>query len=190
MLGLHPGLMVVAPSTPEAAKGLLLAAVREPNPVVVVEPAGLYEAEGTVPEEPYETAIGSARIAREGSDVTVVAWGAAVPFCLDAAEEASGRDVSVEVIDLLTLAPVDWGTVLASVRKTARLAVVDESGPFAGFGAEVLAHVGEESFWDLDAPLMRIAPPHTPVPYAPRLEEAHQQRADSVLEAVLTLASI
>jgi len=189
MLLPHPGLMVVAPSTPAAAKGLLAAAAREPNPVIVVEPVSLYETEGTVPEEAYEMAIGGARIARPGSDVTVVAWGGAVPFCLEAAEEASGRDVSVEVIDLLTLAPIDWGTVAASVKKTARLAVVDETAPFAGLGAEVVARVADESFWDLDAPLVRVVPPFTPVPYAPKLEQAYQPRAAGVLKAVLSLAS-
>jgi 2-oxoisovalerate dehydrogenase E1 component len=190
MLALYPGMMVVVPSTPALAKGLLSAAVREPNPVILLEPVSLYAAEGTVPDEPYETTIGSARVARSGGDVTVVAWGGAVPFCLEAAEEASRRDVSVEVIDLLTLAPIDWGTVLASVRKTARLAVVDTSASFAGIGAETVARVADESFWDLDAPVVRIMPPHTPVPYAPGLEEAHRTEAAGVLEVLLSLASI
>jgi len=190
MLTLYPGLMVVVPSTPASAKGLLSASVREPNPVVLVEPVSLYEMEGVVPEEPYETAIGSAHVVRAGSDVTVVGWGGAVPFCLEAAQEASSRGVSVEVIDLLTLAPIDWGTVAASVRKTARLTVVDGAVSFAGVGAEIVARVADECFWDLDAPVVRVAPPHTPVPYAPRLEEAHRLRAADVLDAVLSLASI
>jgi 2-oxoisovalerate dehydrogenase E1 component len=185
----HPGLKVVVPATAAAAKGLLSAAIRDPDPVVFLEPKRLYAgAAVSLPSGSYQNALGRARVARPGDDVTVVAWGAMVSAALEAAEAAGEEGISLEVLDLQTLAPLDWEAVFSSVGRTGRLVIVQDDLPFAGVGAEVAARVAGEAFWDLDGPVLRVAPPPTPVPFAPSLEDAYVPRAAGILEAVRTLA--
>ena len=165
-----PGLKVVAPSTPHDAKGLLLASIRDPDPVVFVEHASLYGREGPVPEEPYTVPLGKASVTREGSDVTVVTWLSNVPMAEEAADELAAEDIGVEVVDLRTLVPFDREAVLGSVSKTGRLVVVHEAVRRVGFGAEVVAVVTEsEAFRDLKAPVVRVANEGVPVPHSAHL---------------------
>jgi len=166
-----PGLKCVCPATPHDAKGLMIAAIQDPNPVLFFEHKHLYRRiKGEVPEERYTVPIGSARVALEGTDVTVVTWGAMLYTAEAAAAELD--DVSVEIIDLRSIMPWDKEAVLASVRKTSKLVVLHEDTRTAGFGAEIAATVAEEAFEHLDAPPQRIAAPDTPVPFAPVLESA------------------
>jgi 2-oxoisovalerate dehydrogenase E1 component len=168
-----PGLVVVMPSSPYDAKGLLCAAIRDDNPVIFLEQKLLFFADpAPVPEERYAIPLGEADVVREGDDVTVVALGATVSHALRAARELAGEGVSVEVIDPRTLSPLDTDTIARSVQKTSRLVVAHEAVEFCGFGAEIAAHVAEHCFWDLDGPVVRVgAPPH-PVPYHKELELA------------------
>jgi pyruvate dehydrogenase E1 component beta subunit len=165
-----PGLKVVVPSTPAEAKGLLLASIFDPDPVVFLEPMPLYRAtREEVPEEPYRVPLGRARVARPGRHVTVASWGAMVPLALRAAEELADEGVELEVIDLRTLTPLDSDTLLGSVRKTTRLVVVHEAPRTAGFGAELAALVAERALYHLSAPVVRVTAPDVPYP-APALE--------------------
>jgi 2-oxoisovalerate dehydrogenase E1 component len=184
-----PGLVVVAPSGPYEAKGLLAAAIRDPNPVIFLEAKLQYlEPAAPVPEEPYAIPIGKAAVKREGTDVTLVATMAMVPRALAAAESLARQGHSVEVIDPRTLKPLDEETLLASVRKTRRLVVAHEACLTGGFGAEVAALVAEKAFDWLDAPVARVAALDTPMPYNEALERAvipSQQRiADAVRETL------
>ena len=184
-----PGLTVVVPATAAAAKGLLAAAVRHAGPVVFLEPVILYAgAKAALPAGDYEIVLGEARLARPGDDVTVVAWGTAVGAALQAAEEAAVGGVSLEVLDLQTLAPLDWEAVLASVARTGRLVVAHDGLPFGGVGAEVAARVAQEAFWHLDAPVRRVMPPLAPLPFDSALEDAFLLRPADILAAVLSLA--
>ena len=177
-----PGLKVVAPATPEDAKGLLAAAVRDPNPVVYLEHKHLYRrVKGEVPHGRYETPLGRARVARAGSDLSVIAYGAMVPLALDATGDLDGA--SVEVIDLRSLVPLDGETVLASVRKTSKVMVLHEATRSCGVGAEVAALIGERAFEDLDGPIVRVTAPDTPIPFSPPLERAVLPQLDDVKEA-------
>jgi 2-oxoisovalerate dehydrogenase E1 component len=165
-----PGLVVVMPSNPRDAKGLLAAAIRDDNPVVFLEPKSLFFAEGEVPEEPYAVPLGKARVAREGTDVTVVACGSMVPQALRAARALEREGVSLEVVDVRTLYPLDEETILGSVRKTHRAVVAHEAVRFGGIGAEIAATITEKAFWYLDLPVRRVGAPHHPVPYEDALE--------------------
>ena len=166
-----PGLKVVAPATPEDAKGLLLAAIADPNPVLFLEHKYLYRAvRGEVPEPAYETPLGKARIAREGRDATIVAWGLAVHWALEEAAWFEERGKQLEVIDLRTLTPWDRETVLASLERTSRLLVVHEAPRTAGFGAEIAAEIAEAGFELLDAPPVRVTGLDTPIPFSKNLE--------------------
>jgi 2-oxoisovalerate dehydrogenase E1 component len=166
-----PGLVVVMPSNPYDAKGLLAAAIQDDNPVIFLEQKLLFFGDpAAVPEERYAIDLGTARVAREGSDVTVVALGASVPHALRAAHELQGEGVSVEVVDPRTLVPLDTPTVEASVAKTHRLVVVHEAVQFGGLGAEIAAHVAQHCFWELDAPVARVGAPQHPMPYQKDLE--------------------
>jgi len=181
-----PGLKVVAPSTPEDAKGLIAAAVRDPNPVVFMEHKNLYRrAKGEVPEGRYETPIGKARIAREGRDLTVIGYGAMVPLALEATEDLDGA--SVEVLDLRSLVPLDRDAVLESVRKTSKVVLLQEASRSCGVAAEVAALIAEEAFEDLDGPVVRVTTPDTPIPFSPPLERAVLPQLDDVREACLEL---
>lgn len=166
-----PGLKVVCPSNPYDAKGLLLSALRDPDPVIFFEPKRVYRAaKGLVPEGDFSVPIGSASIAREGSQVTVVAYGAMLYEAIDAATKAAERGVEAEVIDLRTLWPVDIDTILSSVKKTGRLVVVHEAPRTCGLGAELVSLVCEKAFFHLEAPPIRVTGFDTPFPYTLELE--------------------
>lgn len=167
-----PGLKVVVPATPRDAKGLLRAAIEEPNPVLFFEHKYLYRAlKGDVPEAPYALPLGEARVALAGTDVTIVTYGIGVHWALEEAAFQAARGVSVEVVDLRTLVPWDRATVLASLRKTSRLLVLHEASRTGGFGAEVAAQITEEGFTLLDAPPLRVAAEDLPVPFSKQLEQ-------------------
>jgi len=182
-----PGLKVVMPSTPYDAKGLLISSIRDDNPVVFLEHKLLYGMEGEVPEEAYTIPLGQADIKREGQDVTVVATAQMVNLSLSAAEKLSGDGISVEVVDPRTLSPLDEETILESVRKTHRLVIVHEEVKFAGSGAEIAAMVAEKAFDYLDAPIIRVAAPFTPVPFSPTLEAEFIPSEEKIIEAVRTV---
>jgi pyruvate/2-oxoglutarate/acetoin dehydrogenase E1 component len=180
-----PGLKVVAPSTAEDAKGLLIKAVRDPNPVVYMEHKHLYRrVKGEVPEGSYETDF-SARVAREGTDLVVIAYGAMVHTALEATADLDGA--SVEVLDLRSLVPLDEEAILASVRKTSKVLVVDEANATCAAGAQVAALVADRAFEDLDGPVRRIATPDVPIPFSPPLEQAVLPSVDRVREAAREL---
>jgi acetoin:2,6-dichlorophenolindophenol oxidoreductase subunit beta len=167
-----PGLKVVAPSNPADMKGLLAAAIRDPDPVIVCEHKGLFAEKGEVPDGEHVEPLGQARIVREGTDVTLVALAMMVPRALAAAERlAAEHGISVEVIDLRSLVPLDVDTVLRSVEKTTRLFTVEENPRLGGWGAEIVSIVADEAMYSLDAPLVRITTPHIPLPSAAALED-------------------
>ncbi|HYG60323.1 MAG TPA: alpha-ketoacid dehydrogenase subunit beta [Symbiobacteriaceae bacterium] len=168
-----PGLKVVVPSSPAEAKGLLISAIRDDNPVVVYEHKLLYKVKGPVPDEPYTIPLGQARIAREGRDVTVVAWSIMVSKCLRVAERLAAEGIEVEVVDPRCLNPLDRDSITASVARTGRLVVVHEAAGHGGFGGEIVASVTESAAFDyLDAPIERVAGLFTPIPCNPVLEAA------------------
>lgn len=179
-----PGLKVVAPSVPADVKGLLLASIRDPDPVLFLEPLrGYRQVKGEVPDGDYVVELGKARVAREGSDVTVVAWSAAIQVALQAADDAQAQGISVEVVDLRTLVPLDVAALAASVSKTGRAVVVQEAPLTSGFAAEVVASIQEEAFFSLQAPIRRVAAPDVPYP-TQLLEEAYVPSPERVLEAI------
>jgi pyruvate dehydrogenase E1 component beta subunit len=181
------GLKVVCPSTPADARGLLLASIRDPDPVLFFEPKRIYRAaKGDVPEGEYTVPLGQAAIAREGRDVTVLAWGAMLYEAIAAAEEAHKQGVDVEIVDLRTLWPVDIDTILASVRKTGRLVVVHEAPRTCGFGAELVTLVTERAFLHLEAPPVRVCGFDTPFPYT--LEMDYLPLAHRILPALVETA--
>jgi pyruvate/2-oxoglutarate/acetoin dehydrogenase E1 component len=176
-----PGLKVVAPATAEDAKGLLVSAIRDPNPVCYLEHKGLYRhVKGEVPEGEHTVPLGEARMAREGEEMTVVAYGSSVPLALQAAEEL---DESIEVLDLRTLCPLDTESILASARKTGKVLVAHEATQSCGVGAEVASLVSEESFEWLDAPVRRLTAPDVPIPFSPPLEQTVLPQLDDMKEA-------
>ena len=179
-----PGLIVAAPSTPYDAKGMLMAALRTPNPVVFLEHKLLYFLSGPVPEEVYTLPLGVAEVRREGTDVTVVATSAMVRKAMQAARRLRREGVSVEVIDPRTLAPLDVATIAESVRKTGRLVVAHEACKFAGFGGEIVAAVAERAFDALKAPPQRVGAPSTPVPYNSGLEQLFIPGEPQIIEAI------
>jgi len=179
-----PGIKVAIPSTPADAKGLLAAAIRDPDPVVVLEPKLIYRAERSeVPDGEHVVPLGKARIAREGTDVTLVAYGAMVPLC---ERVADGVDASVEVLDLRSLKPLDEDALLASVAKTGRVAIVQEAPRVAGFAAEVAAILAEKAIYDLQAPILRVTGYDVPYPYW-KIEDAYMPSEERVLAAVRRL---
>ena len=166
-----PGLKVVVPGTAAAAKGLLMAAIEDPNPVLFFEHKHLYRSlKGAVPGAPFTIALGEAALAREGTDLTVVTWGVGVEWARAEAAHWAGQGVEIEVVDLQTLVPWDRATVLRSLEKTNRLLVLHEAQRTAGFGAEVAAQLVEEGFEHLDAPPVRIASEDLPIPFSKGLE--------------------
>jgi len=182
-----PGLVVVAPSTPYDAKGLLISAIRDDNPVIFLEHKALYAAKGPVPAEPYAIPLGLADVKREGTDVTVVATQAMVARALAAAADLEKDGISVEVIDPRTLVPLDEATILASVRKTHRLVVAHEAVKRGGFGAELAAIVAEKAIDDLDAPVVRVGARAVPIPYNDVLERATIPSQADIAEAIRSL---
>lgn len=179
-----PGLKVVVPSTPVDVIGLLAAAVREPDPVIVVEPKVLYSSKGEVPDGEIVDELGTARTLRPGDDVTICALGAMVPKALAAAEQLESAGVSAEVIDLRSLVPLDMSTILGSVGRTSRLVTVEENPRLCGWGAEVASIVAEEGFFALDGPIVRVTTPHIPLPSAEALEDAAIPSVDRIIEGV------
>jgi 2-oxoisovalerate dehydrogenase E1 component beta subunit len=182
-----PGLKCVCPATPEDAKGLLISAIEDPNPVLYFEHKHLYRRiKADVPEERYTVPIGKARIHQEGEDVTVVTWGAMVYTAEEAAKQLD--DVSVEIVDLRSVMPWDKAAVLESARKTSKVLVLHEDTRTGGFGAEIAATIAEDAFEDLDAPVKRIAAPDTPVPFSPPLEKAYIPQVEDVAAGLRELA--
>jgi pyruvate/2-oxoglutarate/acetoin dehydrogenase E1 component len=176
-----PGLKVVAPATAEDAKGLLVSAIRDPNPVCYMEHKGLYRhVKGEVPSGEHTVPIGEARVAREGDEMTVVAYGSSVHLALEA---AAALDEDIEVLDLRTLAPLDTEAILASARRTGKVLVAHEATRSCGVGAEVAAIVSEEAFEHLDAPVRRLTTPDVPIPFSPPLEQAVLPQLDDMKEA-------
>jgi acetoin:2,6-dichlorophenolindophenol oxidoreductase subunit beta len=183
-----PGLKVVVPSTPYDAKGLLIQAIRDDDPVIFFEHKVLYTLEGDVPEEPYALPFAEANIVREGDDVTVVAIGRMVHQAEAAAEALEADGISVELIDPRTTSPLDEDTILESVENTGRLVVVDEAHPRCGMAADIVAFVAQAAFGDLKAAPRMVTAPHTPVPFSPILEDAYVPTADAIAAAVREVA--
>ena len=180
-----PGLKVIAPYSAADAKGLLKAAIRDPNPVIFLEHEILYGLSFKVPAlEDYLVPIGRARIARPGGDITIVAFSIAVAHALEAAERLAGEGIEAEVIDLRTVRPLDLDTIVASIARTNRCVTVEEGWPACGIGAEISAVIMERAFDDLDAPVLRVASEDVPLPYAANLEQLALPNAEKVVEAV------
>jgi len=186
-----PGLKVVVPSNPRDAKGLLKSAVRDPNPVLFFEPKKGYRLiKGEVPEGEYLVPIGKAAISREGSDVSVFAYGMMHYYTLQAAEKLAGEGINVEVVDLRTLYPVDRESILTSVRKTGKALVVYEDNLTGGYGAEIAAIIAEQAFTDLDAPVRRLAGPDVPaVPFSHPLQDWFMLNPEKIAAAIRDLAN-
>ncbi len=182
-----PGLKVVMPSTPADAKGLLISAIRDDNPVMFIEHKVLYGTSGPVPEGEYTIPLGKADIKREGKDVTIVATSMMVHKALAAAETLAAEGIEVEIVDPRTILPLDKDTILQSVAKTGKLVIVEEAVKFGGFGGEIAAIVAEEAFDLLDAPIKRIGAPFVPVPFSPVLENAYIPSAGSIVNTVKSL---
>jgi 2-oxoisovalerate dehydrogenase E1 component beta subunit len=182
------GLKVVCPATPYDAKGLIKAAVRDDDPVIFQEHKFLYRRiKEDLPAEEFVVPLGKARLHREGSDLTIVTWAAMVHTAAEAAEALASDGVEVEIVDLRTLVPLDEEAVLRSVAKTGRAIVLHEAPRTGGFGGEIAATIVEKAFEYLDAPIVRVTAPDTPVPYSPPLEEYYLPGKDDVLEAARKL---
>jgi pyruvate dehydrogenase E1 component beta subunit len=165
-------------------KGLMTACIREDNPTVMIKHKLLLGMQGAVPEEPYEIPLGTARVAREGTDVTVVSWGRMANESLAAADRLAEDGISVEVIDPRTLQPLDTDTIVSSVRKTNRAVVVHEAVRFGGLGGEIAAQIQEHAFDHLDAPVARVAAPFSPVPFSPALEAVYLPDAAAIADGI------
>ncbi|MDH7484466.1 MAG: transketolase C-terminal domain-containing protein, partial [Spirochaetales bacterium] len=179
-----PGLIIVAPSSPATAKGLLKSAIRLNDPVIYFEHKVLYPQKGPVPEEEYLTPIGKAEIRRPGRDVTIVTYSLMVQKCEDVAAELASEGIDVEIIDLLTLKPFDRTTIIESVRKTHRCVVAHEAVVTGGLGAEIAATIQEQAFWWLDAPVLRVGAKNVPIPFSPVLEKYVAPQKEDVRQAV------
>ena len=180
-----PGLKVVAPSTPEDVVGLMAASVRDPDPVVFFEHKSLMAGKANIPDGEIVDELGKARISREGTDVTIAALALMVPRALEAAERLAAEGISAEVIDVRSLVPLDTHTILESVAKTGRFFTVEENPRLCGWGAEVVSIVGEEAFWELDGPSVRITTPHIPLPSAASLEDLAIPSADRIYKTIV-----
>ena len=184
MFAQAPGLKVVMPATPYDAKGLLLEAIRDPDPVLYLEPLRGYRLiTGEVPEEDYTVPFGKLRVVREGDDVTLIAWSGSVPVAEAAAAELAEKGISAHVIDLRTVVPLDVDGLVEAVEKTGRCVVVHESPAVAGFGAEVIAVLQEQAFYSLEAPVRRVTAPDAPYP-SPGIEDFYIPTAGQVVQAV------
>ncbi|MGA3107906.1 MAG: alpha-ketoacid dehydrogenase subunit beta [Candidatus Bathyarchaeia archaeon] len=178
-----PGLKVVIPATPYDAKGLLTSAMRDPDPVMFLEPKKIYRTvRGEVPDEEYTVPIGKANIAREGNDVVVFAYGAMLHVALEAAELAAAKGINVEVVDIRTIVPFDIETIINSVKKTGRVVILHEACKTCGFGAEIAAQIAERCILSLKAPILRVAGFDVPFPYV--LEDEYMPNATRVLTAI------
>ncbi|CAI8032016.1 Acetoin:2,6-dichlorophenolindophenol oxidoreductase subunit beta [Geodia barretti] len=179
-----PGLKVVTPATPYDAKGLLIQAIRDNDPVIFCEHKALYTLEGDVPEEPYALPFGEANIVREGDDVSIVTLGRMVHVAIEAANALAGDGIECEVVDLRTTSPLDEETVLESVENTGRLVVLDEAHPRCNMATDIAALVCEKGFHSLKGPIKQVTAPHTPVPFADTLEDLYIPNAAAVQKAV------
>jgi len=179
-----PGLKVVAPSTPEDVVGLMAASIRDPDPVVFFEHKSLMATKANLPEGEIVHELGQATVVREGTDATIAALALMVPRALAAAELLASDGISVEVIDVRSLVPLDTKTILNSVSKTGRFYTVEENPRLCGWGAELVSIVGEEAFWDLDGPNIRITTPHIPLPSAAALEDLAIPSVDRIYETI------
>lgn len=182
-----PGLKIIAPTTAYDAKGLLKAAIRDDDPVISFEDASLWAQQGQIPDEDYVLPLGVADVKREGSDVTVVGVAGAVGHALTAAEELSADGISVEVVDVRSIVPLDRATILASVAKTGRLVVADPAHEMGSVASEISAMVAQEGFWDLQAPIARVTTPHTHIPYSADLERPLYPNPDRIAAAARQL---
>jgi pyruvate dehydrogenase E1 component beta subunit len=182
-----PGIRVLAPATLEDARGMLWPALRDPDPVVIFEHAQLYNLEGELAEPAPAVDITRAAVRRVGRDLTLVTYGGSLPRVLEAADQLVADRIDAEVIDLRVLRPLDMSSVLASVRKTRRVLAVDEAWRSGSLAAEVLARVGEEAFYELDAPLARVCSEEVPMPYAKHLEDAALPLAPKIVTAARSL---
>jgi 2-oxoisovalerate dehydrogenase E1 component beta subunit len=191
LYGHIPGLTVVIPSNPYDAKGMLKAAIRDPDPVIFLEHKGAYRLiKGDVPEDDYTVPLGKATIAREGTDMTAVAYGMMLHHCLKAAEEMEKDGVSVEVVDVRTISPLDRGTIVNSVKKTGKAIVVYEDTRSGGWGAEISASISEAAFAYLDGPIVRVTGPDIPaMPYNHNQEAYFMPNPDKILKAMRDLAA-
>lgn len=180
-----PGLKVVAPSTPQDVVGLMAAAVRDPDPVVFFEHKSLMATKAVIPDGEIVGELGSAKVVREGTDATVAALALMVPRALEAAEQLAAAGISVEVIDIRSLVPLDTQALLDSVSRTGRFFTVEENPRLCGWGAELVSIVDEEAFWDLDGPSIRITTPHIPLPAAASLEDLALPSVDRIYETIL-----
>ncbi len=178
-----PGLKVVCPATPYDAKGLMIEAIRDNDPVIFCEHKLLYTMEGDVPEESYSIPFGEANIVRDGDDITLVTYGRMVHYALDAAQKLAKEGIEADVIDLRTTSPLDEETILESVRRTGRVVVVDEANPRCSIATDIAALVASKAFRELKAPVGMVTAPHTPVPFAASLEDLYIPSADQIAEA-------
>ena len=185
-----PGLKVVAPATPADAKGLMIAAIRDNNPVIYFESKPLYRSlKGLVPEGEYVVPLGVANIARPGGDLSIITYGAMLHQALAAAEKLAADGIAAEVLDLRSLKPLDTEAILATARKTGKVLVVHAANKLAGIGAEVAALISEEAFEWLDAPVLRMGGLDTPVPFSPPLEDAYRPNAEKIYATARRLAA-
>lgn len=185
-----PGLKVVAPATPADAKGLLIAAIRDDNPVIYFESKPLYRSlKGFVPAGEYVVPLGKANVARVGSDLSIITYGAMVHQALAAAQRLSSEGIDAEVLDLRSLKPLDTEAILATARKTGKVLVTHAANKMAGVGAEIVAMIAEHAFEWLDAPVQRIGGLDTPIPFSPPLEDAYRPNADKLYEIARALAA-
>ena len=190
MLAHHPGIKVVAPSNPYDAKGLLVAAVNDPNPVMYLEHKKLYrkpDIKMDVPLGLYEVEIGKGKIVKEGSDITIVTWSGMVSVAEQSAQELEKEGISVEIVDIRTIVPLDEEIILKSVEKTSNLCVLQEDVPFSSVASEISSMVAEKGFWNLDNPIVKVTPPNTHIPFAPVLEDAFIPSAEKVIKAIKEL---
>lgn len=179
-----PGIKVVLPSSPYEAKGLLIQAIRDNDPVIFLEHKALYDEMEEVPDEPYTIPFGEARLTREGKDVTIVAFGRMVGFANTAADALAKSGVTCTVIDPRTTSPLDMDAILESVEETGRLVVVDEASPRCNMATDISAQVVQAIFGSLKAPIRMVSPPHTPVPFSPTLEDLYVPSPDNIIAAV------
>ena len=179
-----PGLKVVAPSTPADVKGMMAAAIRDPDPVIFFEAKGLYPVAGEVPDGEHVVPLGVANVVRDGRDCTVLALGAMVPRALEAAERLARDGIDAQVIDVRSLVPLDARTILGAASASGRVFTVEENPRLCGWGAELASLIGEECFYDLDAPVVRITTPHVPLPSADVLEDAARPSVDRIASTI------
>ena len=187
MLAHHPGIKIVAPSNPYDAKGLLIAATYDPNPVMYLEHKKLYrkpDLKMDVPLGLYEVEIGKGAVVKEGTDFTIVTWSGMVSVAQEAAHTLEADNISVEIIDLRTIVPLDEEIILKSVEKTSNLCILQEDVPFSSVASEISSLVAEKGFWNLDNPILKITPPNTHIPFAPILEDAFIPNAEKVVSAI------